>query len=347
MARAGVVRALTERTQRFLTARFPLPPQDLLFVLRSLILCLLWLAGPAWAASPLIDAQALHALIAEEAVRLIDIREGPAYELQHVPTAVSAPYGLWHGEGDNPGLVPPLPELTELVQSLGLTPQTRTVIVYAGIDATDFGGAARVYWTLASLGLRELSILNGGLTAWVDAGFEPSDVAAVAERSDWQPVLNQQWMATREDVLAVLGDDDTLLVDARPPLYFEGRTKVPQIRALGTLPSAVNLDSELFFELGSAELMGADELADEADTLDVAPDHAIITFCNAGHWSATDWFVLNQLLGYADVRMYPGSMADWTNAPEPLPMAHEPGRLEQLRFMVMDWAHRNLGTRAP
>lgn len=316
-------------------------------MLRVLILCLLGLASPVLAASPLVDADTLHALIADDAVRVIDIREGPAYDLQHVPTAVSAPYGLWHGVGDNPGLVPALPELTGLVQSLGLAPQMRTVIVYAGVDATDFGGAARVYWTLASLGMTELSILNGGLAAWVEAGYAPSDLAAVAERSNWQPVLNQQWMATREDVLAVLGDDDTLLVDARPPPYFEGRTKVPQIRALGTLPGAVNLDSELFFELGSAELMGEDDLAQEADLLDAGPDHAIIAFCNAGHWSATDWFVLTQLLGFDDVRMYPGSMVDWTNAPEPLPMAHEPGRLEQLRFMVTDWAHRNLGTRAP
>lgn len=314
---------------------------------RFLFLCLLWLAGPAFAASPLIAPDALDALIVKNAVRIIDIREGPAYALQHVPTAVSAPYGLWHGADSNPGLVPQPAELTELVQSLGLTPQTRTVIVYAGIDATDFGAAARVYWTLKSLGVESLSILNGGLAAWVAAGFEPTDVPTVAERSDWRPVLNRQWMATRDEVLAVLGDADTRLVDARPPPYFEGRSAPPQARAHGTLPGAVNLDSELFFELGTAMLMDEDALADEASLLGAAPDDAIITFCNAGHWSATDWFVLTELLGYDDVRMYPGSMVDWTNASEPLPMAHEPGRAEQLRFMVMDWAHRNLGTRAP
>lgn len=316
-------------------------------MLRVFLFCLLWLAGSAFAAAPLLTPQALHALMADDAVRVVDIREAPAYELQHVPTAVSAPYGLWHGEGDNPGLVPPLADLTELVQSLGLSPDVHAVIVYAGVDATDFGGAARVYWTLKSLGMDKLSILNGGLAAWVDAGFGPSDSANTAPRSQWQPSFNPQWMATREEVLGQLGRSDTLLVDARPPLYFEGRAAPPQARAHGTLPGAVSLDSELFFDLGSSELMEDDWLADEADALEVAPDDAIITFCNAGHWSATDWFVLTQLLDYTDVRMYPGSMVDWTNAPEPLPMANEPGRLEQLRFMVMDWAHRNLGTRAP
>jgi len=37
------------------------------------------------------------------------------------------------------------------------------VVVSSGKDVTDFGAAARVYWTLKVLGLKELSILNGGV----------------------------------------------------------------------------------------------------------------------------------------------------------------------------------------
>lgn len=317
------------------------------FVLRILFLCLLWLAAPVFAAPPLIAPDALHALIADDAVRVIDVREAPAYALQHVPTAVSAPYGLWRGAGDNPGQLPPQAELTELVQSLGLTPDTHAVIVYAGVDATDFGSAARVYWTLKGLGMAQLSILDGGLAAWVAAGRDASDVPVVTQRSNWQPRFNREWTATRDEVLAVLGNGDTLLVDARPLPYFDGRQAPPQARARGTLPGAVNLDSELFFELGSASLMDVDGLAGEAQALGAEPDQAIITFCNAGHWSATDWFVLSEVLGYPDVRMYPGSLVDWTNAPDPLPMANEPSRWAALRFMVFDWLHRNWGVPMP
>ena len=35
----------------------------------------------------------------EYGARVIDIREGPAYALQHVPGAVSAPYGRWRATG--------------------------------------------------------------------------------------------------------------------------------------------------------------------------------------------------------------------------------------------------------
>jgi thiosulfate/3-mercaptopyruvate sulfurtransferase len=220
--------------------------------------------------------------------------------------------------------------MTALVQELGLSPDTPTVVVYTGIDATDFGGAARVYWTLKSLGVRQLAILNGGLTAWKAAGQPVSDQAAVAPRSRWQPQFNPQWLATREQVRASLEQPGVLRVDARPAPYHQGRIATDLAHARGTLPGAVNLDSENFFELGSAALMDSMALEDEADKLKAAPGEPIITFCNTGHWSATDWFVLSELLGRPGVRMYAGSIIDWTSAPAPLPMDNEPGRWQQL-----------------
>lgn len=316
-------------------------------LLRLFLLCLTCAAtGAVLAAQPLVSPAQLQALAAAGA-RVIDIREDSAYALQHVPGAVSAPYGRWRAAGKNPGLPPTLPELTALVQELGLTPDTPTVVVYTGIDATDFGGAARVYWTLKSLGVRQLAILNGGLTAWKAAGHPVSDQAAVAPRSRWQPQFNPQWLATRVQVRASLEQPGVLRVDGRPAPYFQGRIATDLAHARGTLPGAVNLDSENFFELGSAALLDPLALQDEADKLKAAPNEPIITFCNAGHWSATDWFVLSELLGRPGVRMYAGSIIDWSSAPTPLPMDNEPGRWQQLRYAALSWAHRNLGTPAP
>ena len=38
-----------------------------------------------------------------------------------------------------------------------------------------------------------------------------------------------------------------------------------------------------------------------------------MSYCNTGHWAATDWFVLHELLGRKDVRLYAGSMVEWTS----------------------------------
>ena len=305
------------------------------------------LAGLAWAA-PLVSPAELKTLADAGQVRIVDVREAGAYALQHVPGAASAPYFTrWRGPASNPGLVPPLADLTALVQQLGLTPDSRTVLVYTGVDSTDFATAARAYWTLKSLGVRELSILNGGLNAWRGAGLPVSDQPALAPRSAWQPRFDPQWLATRDEVRALLGQPGLVLVDSRPAPFYQGRIAQDVARARGTLPGAINIDSDLYFELGSAVLMDKTSLRDVADAAAIQSGDTVVSFCNAGHWSATDWFVRSEILGEKNVRLYPGSVIDWSQAPAPLPMVNEPDRWTKLRQMWGDWAHRNLGTKAP
>lgn len=316
--------------------------------LLATLLTALCLAGAARAAAPLLSPTELQALLAGGGVRIVDVREAEAYALQHLPGAVSAPYfSRWRGPPGNPGVLPPMSTLTALVQELGLTPDTHAVLVYTGIDSTDFATAARAYWTLKSLGMRELSILHGGLDAWRSAGLPVSDQPAVAPRSHWQPRFNPQWLATRDDVRRLLDEPGTVLIDSRPAPFYQGHLLQEGARARGTLPGAINLDSDLYFELGSAVLMDQDSLRAEADAVPLAPGQTVVAFCNAGHWSATEWFVRTELLGQPDVRLYPGSVIDWSQAPEPLPMMNEPGRWQKLRHMLLFWAHRNLGTPAP
>jgi thiosulfate/3-mercaptopyruvate sulfurtransferase len=293
------------------------------------------------AAPPLVSPTELNTLAQAGSVRIVDVREAEAYALQHVPGAVSAPYARWRGPANNPGLVPPITELTALVQELGLTPDTRTVLVYTGTDSSDFATAARAYWTLKSLGAHELSILNGGLNAWRAAGQPVSSQPASAPRSSWRPQFSTEWLATRDQVRGLLGKPGTVLVDSRPAPFFQGKVAHDAARARGTLPGALNLDSDLYFELGSAVLLDKAGLQQEAESVGNDPSQGVVTFCNAGHWSATDWFVRSEVLGEKNVRLYPGSVIDWSQAAEPLPMVNEPDRWSQLREMLVTWAKRN------
>ena len=318
-------------------------------ILRKLwLLAGIWgLAATGWAASPLVSPAELQALAQAGAGRIVGGGGAGAPALQHLPGAVSAPYARWRGPATNPGLVPPLPELTALVQELGLTPDTRTVLVYTGTDSSDFATAARSYWTLKSLGVKDLSILHGGLNAWRGAGLAVSDQAARARRSDWRPSFNPQWLATRAQVRQLLGNGQAVLVDSRPAPFYQGKIAHDAAKARGTLPGAINLDSDLYFELGSAVLMDKASLEGEADAAHAEPGQTVVTFCNAGHWSATDWFVRSELLGQQHVKLYPGSVIDWSQAPEPLPMINEPGRLDKLQHQLVTWVHRNLNGKTP
>ena len=42
------------------------------------------------------------------------------------------------------------------------------------------------------------------------------------------------------------------------------------------------------------------------------PKGEVVSFCNTGQAAATNWFVMAELLGRKDVRLYDGSMSEWT-----------------------------------
>ena len=85
-------------------------------------------------------------------------------------------------------------------------------------------------------------------------------------------------------------------------------------------PGAVSLDSATFYDARTNRLKPQAELASLAAS--AVPVGPTVAYCNTGHWAATDWFVLSEVLGRKDVKLYYGSMVDWTSdASRPLASA--------------------------
>jgi thiosulfate/3-mercaptopyruvate sulfurtransferase len=70
------------------------------------------------------------------------------------------------------------------------------------------------------------------------------------------------------------------------------------------------------------------------------PAQETVAFCNTGHWAATDWFALSEVLGQKNVKMYPGSMVSWSQDPRALPMTNVPGRAKQLLIDAKLWVDK-------
>ena len=41
----------------------------------------------------------------------------------------------------------------------------------------------------------------------------------------------------------------------------------------------------------------------------------VYSYCNTGHWAAVNWFVLSEVAGKDNVKLYDGSMVAWTKDP--------------------------------
>lgn len=315
--------------------RLPRPVQFLSRHLLPLAAGLLIAASPVRAA-PLVDAAELASRMNTPTLRIVDIREGKdaagrsPYEIGHLRGAVSVPYSQWRGPKDNPGKPPEAATLTRLIQGIGADRDSDVVIVYEGRDSTDFGSAARVYWTLKTAGLSRLSILNGGVVAWRAAG-QPlvTDVPAV-KPSAYVAQIDARWLATRDEVARAQAAKNTKLIDARPKAFFDGETRHAAAGAPGTIAGASSLDNALFFTKGGGSLLAAADVKRVAASNGLEPGAAAdsVSFCNTGHWAATNWFVLSEVMGEKNVKMYPESMVEWSKAG--LPMDNVPGRLKQL-----------------
>lgn len=306
------------------------------------LLLALFVAAPALAsAQPLIAPADLSARLADPKLRVIDIRDGrndegrTPYEVGHIPGALSAPYSKWRGPKENPGKTPEPAVLTSLVQQLGIDPSTPVVVVYAGSNATDFGAAARVYWTLKAAGIPQLSILNGGMKGWTAANLPvTTDVVAVAPSNHTVARLDPRLVATQDEVAGVLGKDNVRLLDARPAAFFTGETRHTAAKTPGTLVGAKNVEHAVWFQKGTAAVLPASEVKRVAQEHGVTTDQPTVSFCNTGHWAATNWFVLSEVLGQPDVKLYPESVVGWSGSG--LPMANVPNRLYQFWLQLKE-----------
>jgi thiosulfate/3-mercaptopyruvate sulfurtransferase len=276
-------------------------------------------AGAGGIATPLVSAEWLAAHRGDPDVVVLDIRSAvdgggaEAFARAHIPGAVHSDYDKagWRVTRNGvPFSLPGAAELEKLIGELGIDEDSYVVVVPAGVHATDFGAAARVYWTFKVAGLAQVSILDGGLAAWTAGGTRPVESGARPPSPKiFTAKINQGLVAATPDVEHVAHDGGATLVDARPPGFFLGHDKAPAVQAYGHITHAINLDHATFYDAATNRLRPAAELAAIAAQVPAGPT---ITYCNTGHWAATDWFVLSEVLGRKDVRLYDGSMAAWT-----------------------------------
>jgi thiosulfate/3-mercaptopyruvate sulfurtransferase len=267
------------------------------------------LVSPEWLAEHLDDPDLV----------ILDVRIAPeggqvAFENGHIPGAVFTDYlkdGWRAAKGRAVGMLPEESALSELFGGLGLEPGQHIVVVPTGANASDFSAAARVYWTLRIAGHKRLSLLDGGSAGWRADPDRPVETGPGETRSGtrYQVRIDAAMRADVERVEKAVAAGSATLLDARGLGYFEGREKSPQAMRAGRLPGAKLLDQAQAYDASRGGLKPKGELE---RLYGAVPPGEVVSFCNTGQAAATNWFVLAELLGRKDVRLYDGSMSEWT-----------------------------------
>lgn len=255
-----------------------------------------------------VDPDQLEDLLNNENVLLIDMCKPDQYTKGHIAGAVFLDYPLIiSGEKPVMGRLPAITQLNKALSSIGLTKDSH-VIVY---DDEGGGKAARLIWTLHSLGHFNASILDGGLISWINEGHAITTEPTIATDSHYESEISEDYLAHRAYILEHLDDDKVALLDARSIQEYTGE-KAFASRG-GHIPGAIRYEwTDVMDKEHNMRLLADDVIQAQLNELGLTKDKEIICYCHTHHRSALSYLVLKKL-GYENVKGYPSSWSDWGN----------------------------------
>ena len=261
-------------------------------------------------AGPLISAAELHDHLGR--VTVLDVRyrmggpPGPAeYAAGHVPGAAYVDLDADLAASPGAGGRHPLPDPEVFVAAMRRTgvSMSRQVVVY-----DDWAGhaAARAWWLLRHYGHPSVRVLDGGWSAWTQAGGEVSTAPVLTTPGDFDGVVGSMPVRLAADVL-----DVAVVVDARAAERYRGEIE-PIDPVAGHVPGAVNVptSSNLTPE---GRFRPADELRATYASVGAVPGADVAAYCGSGVTACHDLLAM-EIVGVR-AALYPGSWSEWVADP--------------------------------
>lgn len=207
-------------------------------------------------------------------------------------------------------MLAPLPQLEAAFGRHGIGEGVRVVLYSIGTMMW----ATRFWWMLRSLGFNDAAVLDGGFDKWQAEGR--SVVSGPAEgyppaRFVARPRPGR--FVDKQAVLAAIGDDGAVIVNALAPQFHEGLEPSRYGRP-GRVPGSVNVPAASLIDPQTKAFVASEAAAATFAAAGVAHDRRVIAYCGGGISATIDLFMLHQL-GFENLALYDGSMGEWAKDP--------------------------------
>tara|TARA_R110002049_G_scaffold13509_3_gene58811 strand:- start:161266 stop:162243 length:978 start_codon:yes stop_codon:yes gene_type:complete len=208
----------------------------------------------------------------------------------------------------------------KLMQNAGIHQQSNIVVVTNAENDFDLTMATRMYWQIKYYGHENVSILNGGTAQWLVDGRDIVTNSENAIKGDWLAKMeNTNLLASSEEVIAAIDNDSIQIVDVRPLGQYLGTYKSAKVEEKGHIPSAKSYPVDLVATRNTpVKFSSKSELTQLTKALSVDLHEDTITYCNSGHMASGAWFVFHEILGMNNIKLYDGSMHQWTAEKRPV-----------------------------
>lgn len=213
----------------------------------------------------------------------------------------------------------PKDKFEALMQAAGVNKGDAIVVVSKGESVGDMTIATRFYWSLKYYGQDDVAILNGGMAQWILDGRPVASQSQRVARGNWQATAERnEILATTPQVAAAMKDKNTQLMDNRALGQYFGLNKKSYVYDMGHIPGAKVFPNELLTHPGMpARFTPVAELRTLVGEMGIDPTKPTVTYCNSGHLASGGWFVMHELMGNKNTRLYDGSMHEWTLEKQP------------------------------
>ncbi len=199
---------------------------------------------------------------------------------------------------------------SERIGALGVSNSSQ-VVVY---DRRENMWAARLWWMFRVFGFDDAAILDGGWSAWKQAGYPVCSVPCHYPPTTFEATVRPEMIIDKQQVLAVIDDPDVCLVNALGRRQHRG--DVNEYGRRGHIPGSRNVTAWEILDRHTQCYRPLPELRQKVGTALDAKQ--IITYCGAGAAAASLAHVLVRL-GHHRVAIYDGGLLEWC-ADRKLPM---------------------------
>ncbi len=210
-------------------------------------------------------------------------------------------------DSDLPHMLPKPDYFAKAVEQLGISNDSQ-VVVY---DGKGLFSAARVWWMFRIFGHQWVSVLDGGLPAWLARGFPTSNQEPAITPGTFDVAFDSSNVATMQEILDNLETGESVILDARSAGRFTGTAPEPrpELRG-GHMPGALSLPFTELLEDG--RLKSVDDLRQVFERRGIVDDQKVITSCGSGVSAAVINLAL-LLCGFERQRLYDGSWTEWAS----------------------------------
>lgn len=206
---------------------------------------------------------------------------------------------------DLPHMLPSAALFTTEVAKLGINNNSHVVIY----DSQGMFSAPRGWWMFKAMGHDNVSVLDGGLPAWIAAGYATqTGIPAVNAMGDFDAEYRPDWVIDADTLCQKLDDTNLQIIDARPTARFLATVKEPRVGLRsGHMPNAKSLP---FGELvANGHFLPVAELKHKFDAVS-SDDQQLIFSCGSGV-TACILALAAQVSGRDNVTVYDGSWTEW------------------------------------